>query len=184
MLERQWLFVVIGLLASSCHEGTPEAMPRDEAASLDSRAQPNVAQAPPPGPQDKPDEGAPVIVRDVGAGAASGAGPPGFPGPPQCDGPVYFRVRNVSELNFDSVAVIGIDFGPLRAGAQSEYRRANGCPYSYGQMSVTSGKQRFMIFPIDYVGEARLQPGYYTHALKPVAPDGLDHQISRDPPPK
>jgi len=58
------------------------------------------------------------------------------------------------------------------------------------EQTVTSGKQRFMVFPIDFVGETPLKPGYFTHALTPVpsddprVPGGLEHEISKDPTPQ
>ena len=80
----------------------------------------------------------------------------------------------------------GMDFGSLRVGAESKYQLAKGCSYRYGAMSVTSGKQSFHVFPIDFVGEAPLSPGYYTHALTtepasdPRFPGGIHSQISKD----
>jgi hypothetical protein len=55
------------------------------------------------------------------------------------------------------------------------------CIYGYGSMRITSGQQRFVVFPIDFIGETPLSPGWYTQALPPVPPDGVGHRISKDP---
>ncbi|HET9954549.1 MAG TPA: hypothetical protein VFQ61_08590 [Polyangiaceae bacterium] len=99
-------------------------------------------------------------------------------------------MRNVSELDFDSVEVNEIAFGALQRGAQSGYRLATGCVYSYGAMKVTSGKQRFATWPIDFVDERPLQAGYYTHALtvqperQPGDAGGIDSTLSKDAAPR
>lgn len=95
------------------------------------------------------------------------------------------RVRNSSSVDFDAVSIDDLQFGAVRAGAVSDYLlvEEGRCIYHYGSMSITSGKQRFMVFPIDFVGAPPLPPGYYTQALAPVAPDGVAHRISKDPAP-
>jgi hypothetical protein len=123
---------------------------------------------------------APLAINKGGSGAASGRSTP------DCPGPLYLRVRNASLMDFDAAEVDRIQFGPVRSGAVSEYKQAAGCHYSYGAMNATSGKQRFVVFPIDFVGETPLRPGYYTHALTtepssdPQIPGGLSSRISRD----
>jgi hypothetical protein len=109
---------------------------------------------------------------------------------PRCAGPVYLRVHNASKQDFDSVRVDGIEFGALRVGADSPYKAAEGCEYHYGLMQVTSGTRRFMVFPIDFIGETPLSPGYYTHALTtvpssdPTVPGGVDTKLTHDDAPK
>jgi hypothetical protein len=109
---------------------------------------------------------------------------------PRCAGPVYLRVHNASEQAFDSVRVDGIEFGSLPAGADSPYKAADGCNYAYGSMQVTSGNERFAVFPIDFIGETPLGPGYYTHALTtvpssdPTVPGGLEGKLTHDAAPK
>ena len=125
---------------------------------------------------------------------------PGFPGglQPDCPGPVYIRVLNASKLYFETVAFGGIEYGALRAGAASDYRRAVGCRHANDHSEITasergpgaprepSPKQRYVVFPIDFVGEATLRPGYYTSALRPEPsgdvrfPGGVNVRVLRD----
>jgi hypothetical protein len=112
------------------------------------------------------------------------------PSMPRCAGPVYLRVHDASKQDFDSVQVDGIEFGSLRVGADSSYKAAEKCEYDYGLMQVTSGTRRFAVFPIDFMGETPLSPGYYTHALTtvpssdPTVPGGVNSKLSRDAAPK
>jgi hypothetical protein len=109
---------------------------------------------------------------------------------PRCAGPVYLRVHNASGQDFDSVRVNGIEFGSLRVGGDSPYKAAEGCTYAYGLMQITSGERRFAVFPIDFIGETPLRPGYYTHALTtvpssdPTVPGGVDSELTQDAAPK
>jgi hypothetical protein len=122
----------------------------------------------------------PAAINEGGVGAASGRSAPA------CPGPIHLRVRNASELDFDTAEVNGIAFGAVRRGGVSKYQLARGCVYSYGAMSVTSGKQRFATWPIDFVGERPLQAGYYTHALTvepardPGNAGGISSKLSKD----
>lgn len=106
-----------------------------------------------------------------------------------CPGPVFVRVRNASTAAFDSAEIDGVSFGPVRVGALSAYKQIPGCVYWYGSMRVTSGADRFLVFPIDFVGESPLESGHYTQALTtepsptPGVPGGLSNKISKDPPP-
>jgi hypothetical protein len=184
------------VLALGCHDGARDVAPKGESATLRSptheTANPHYLPQPPASEAEgEGNDDTPVAMgSERGAGAASGVGPAWVEEKPECEGPVYLRVRNASQLPFDSVTIDGIDFGPVRVGAQSQYRQASGCVYWYGNMKVTSGKQSFMVFPIDFVGETPLKPGYFTHALTPVPsqdprfPGGLEQKISKDPTPQ
>lgn len=171
------LSVWLSLLAFGCHDGTPRQQARAELGAAEPRP---VRMSTSPDQE----EGADATFFQ-GAGAASGSSRP------RCAGPVLVRVRNTSSVDFDAASIDELQFGSVRAGAVSDYKpvESGRCIYRYGSMSITSGKQRFMVFPIDFVGETPLPPGFYTQALTPVPsedaqmPGGLEHRISKDPPP-
>ena len=78
------------------------------------------------------------------------------------------RIANRSTRDFDRVLVTfaaeEVDYGPLRAGAVSEYRTARGA-YEYARVEVHADTARLLIQPIDFVGETPLREGRYTYAL-------------------
>ncbi len=65
----RWLATALGmgLLAFGCHDGAPEVVPKDEAASLRPRAQPGVVEPPRP-EQEEPDEDPPILGEVVVSG--------------------------------------------------------------------------------------------------------------------
>jgi hypothetical protein len=84
------------------------------------------------------------------------------------EAPVEVRIFNASAVSFDRV-VIGFprqkeDYGALAAQAQSGYRSV-GEAYSYAYVEVHRAGERFVLQPIDYVGETRLTSGRYTYVL-------------------
>ncbi|MEB8330637.1 hypothetical protein OO009_14845 [Flavobacteriaceae bacterium KMM 6897] len=77
------------------------------------------------------------------------------------------RVKNVSELNFDSVQVGAEDkiHENVATGAFSAYLEYE-TAYSYDYIKITSGEEGvFILQPIDFVGETPLTPGFYTYEL-------------------
>jgi hypothetical protein len=122
-----------------------------------------------------------------GIGAASG-GIGAASGGWACQGPVYLRVRNASELDFDSVEVAGIAFGALKHGSLSDYQPATGCD-SLVAARATRGGQIFSRMPFDSLAPP-LTPGRYTCELttEPSANyengAGFRGHLSKDPPPK
>ena len=86
----------------------------------------------------------------------------------QCPSPklVCIRVENSSDLDFESFRVNfngqTESYGPLAAGAVSEYRSV-GAAYRYAYTEAFSNKRRFVLQPIDFVGERHLLPGAYTY---------------------
>jgi hypothetical protein len=102
---------------------------------------------------------------------------------------VHLRLRNVSEVDFDSIEVQWksdpIHFGALPARAQSQYRDVRGA-YAYGYIRATNGKTVFIALPVDYIGESTLGAGYYTYVLTAKAPGephssgDLDVKLFRD----
>jgi hypothetical protein len=83
-------------------------------------------------------------------------------------GRVEIRVRNVSDLDFDSVRAYfpegEVDYGPVSKGAVSAFR-PTGRAYRYAGFSVKSGNRELSLRPIDYMGEQELTEGRYTYAL-------------------
>ena len=79
---------------------------------------------------------------------------------------VCFRVENASDLSFErfDVEFVGQleSFGPLAAGQLSEYRRVKAA-FSYAYTDARAGELRFLLQPIDYLGERPLKPGLYTY---------------------
>jgi hypothetical protein len=100
----------------------------------------------------------------------------------KCPNPelVCIRVENASDVKFSSflVNLNGQEesYGPLTAGAVSEYRNATSA-YRYAFTEAFSGERRFILQPIDFVGERQLPPGAYTYRY---TADALDEPDVRD----
>ncbi len=79
---------------------------------------------------------------------------------------ICVRVENASELDFDKFEVRFLgqieEFGPLEAGQTSSYRKIEKT-YRYAYTLVISGSRRFVLQPIDFVGEKLVAPGSYTY---------------------
>lgn len=91
------------------------------------------------------------------------------------------RVENTSNIDFDSFDVHFPDqvekFGRLRAGQISAYRKIERA-YSYAYTEAFSGERRFVLQPIDFVGETFVPAGIYTYRF---SVDALDEpEVSRD----
>jgi hypothetical protein len=74
---------------------------------------------------------------------------------------IDIRIRNDSEIDFDSVRVVFPDrdeahFGPIPKGASSDFKSTTRA-YRYAEM--------LRLQPYDYVGERQLSPGRYTYVL-------------------
>jgi hypothetical protein len=98
-----------------------------------------------------------------------------------CPAPLYQRVRNISSLDFYELQVDGIDFGPLRAGAETEYRQAPRCD-GVAAIRVTSSQGAAAAVPYDLIGEAPTEPGYYTRALSLAPNNSVTSQLTKDAP--
>ena len=89
-------------------------------------------------------------------------------GCPAGNDPVYIRMSNTSQVDFDSIEVRFPGqtelYGALRSGEFSEYREVSAA-YSYAYAEVYSGERRFVLQPIDYLGAEFLPPGRYTYHL-------------------
>ncbi len=79
---------------------------------------------------------------------------------------VCIRVENTSKFDFQQFEVNfegqTVSFGPLAAGAISGYREVDAA-YSYAFTEAFSDGRRFVLQPIDFVGEQHLGPGAYTY---------------------
>lgn len=82
------------------------------------------------------------------------------------DTQLCIRVKNTTNIDFDSIDVHFPDqvekFGGLSAGQQSDYRKIERA-YRYAYTEALSGERRFVLQPVDFVGENYLQPGLYTY---------------------
>lgn len=77
------------------------------------------------------------------------------------------RVKNVSNLNFDTVQVGAEDkiHESVSPDAYSDYLEYE-TAYTYDYIKITSGEEGvFILQPIDFVGETPLTPGFYTYEL-------------------
>lgn len=82
---------------------------------------------------------------------------------------IEIRIRNSSEIDFDSVRVVFPDrdeaqFGPVAKGASSDFKR-RARAYRYAEIRVNAGGRELMLIPYDYVGERQLAPGRYSYVL-------------------
>ncbi|MGC3995094.1 MAG: META domain-containing protein [Propionicimonas sp.] len=95
---------------------------------------------------------------------------------PRVGDAVEVRVRNASGIDFTSVDVqfpdgMRVEYGPLAAGASSDYADAGEPVYRYASVKVTAAGgppadgRTFVLQPTDYVGEEALGPGEYTYVL-------------------
>ena len=82
---------------------------------------------------------------------------------------IEIRIRNNSEIDFDSVRVVFPDrdeavFGPIPKGTSSDFKRTTRA-YRYAEIHVKAGGQELRLQPYDYVGERELTPGRYSYVL-------------------
>ena len=79
---------------------------------------------------------------------------------------VCIRLENTSEFDFDNIFVSFPDrevkYGPLASGQVSSYRKVDGA-YRYAYTEAVSGDHRFVLQPIDFVGENYIRAGTYTY---------------------
>jgi len=90
------------------------------------------------------------------------------------------RVENNSDISFDSFEVNfsgqRIQYGTLDTSQTSEYRKVDAA-YSYAFTEAFSEGRRFILQPIDFVGEKLLPPGNYTYRY---TVDALDEPRVKD----
>lgn len=136
------------------------------------------------GPPTHQEDASMTDIRPVHApsGGDAGGGPPRDRSEAEA---VHVRLRNASPLDFDATRVFfpdapdrAVDFGPLPAGAASDYRPA-AVAYRYAHVEITAGERSFVLRPFDYVGETPLAPGRVTYVLG-VEGDRLTVEARRD----
>jgi hypothetical protein len=98
---------------------------------------------------------------------------------------VEVRVRNFSTLDFDSVMVrFPRDtqrYGRVEAGRASSYAVVTEA-YRYDYVEVWIGAEKYVLQPIDFVGESLLRPGRYTYGLMfEGSPPRLEFIMADDP---
>jgi hypothetical protein len=83
-------------------------------------------------------------------------------------GEVRIRLHNASTVDFASARVGFPDgyeeYGAVEAGRRSEYRSVERA-YRYAYVEVQADGRRWVLQPIDYVGEDLLEPGDYAYRL-------------------
>jgi hypothetical protein len=84
--------------------------------------------------------------------------------------PVQIRIKNASDIDFDSVRLVfperdEADYGAVPKGRFSAFRDTNRA-FRYAQVHVKAGGRDISLEPIDYVGEQELTPGRYTYVLR------------------
>ena len=96
------------------------------------------------------------------------------------NGYACIRVENTSDVDFDSFVVHFPDqveeFGHVAAGRTTAYRNINRA-YRYAYTEAFSGKRKFLLQPIDFVGEKFVPPGIYTYQYRV---NFLDQPRARD----
>jgi heat shock protein HslJ len=83
---------------------------------------------------------------------------------------IEVRIRNASGEHFDAVEVhfpsgMKVQYGPLAAGASSDYADLDDPVYSYAWVAVSRDGERVVLQPDDFLGEQRLPAGQYTYVL-------------------
>lgn len=124
----------------------------------------------------------PALAAPAGQGAR-GAQPDGPAQPSACPAPLYQRVRNLSSLDFFELRVGGVEYGPLPAGAETEYRQITDCSSGVSSVTLTSSQGPAAAVPYDLIGEAPTEAGYYTRALNLAPDNSVTSQLTKDGPP-
>jgi hypothetical protein len=81
---------------------------------------------------------------------------------------VRIRIQNAGALDFTRTRVVypeqEVQYGPVRAGTSTEYQELTKA-YRYAFIEVEAGGRRYVLQPIDYVGEQLLGSGSYTYRV-------------------
>ena len=82
---------------------------------------------------------------------------------------IEIRIRNTSDVDFESVRVVFPDrdearYGRVAKGSSSEYHRTTRA-YRYAEIHVNAAGRELRLQPYDYVGEVPLSSGRYTYVL-------------------
>lgn len=98
---------------------------------------------------------------------------------------LYLRLRNDTELSFDSLSVERtIEYGAVAAGEDTAYLPLE---YLYDTLLVEGRRGDITVsyVPIDHLGDAPLPAGHYTYALtlRPEEPQWFRIMLLTDPAP-
>lgn len=105
----------------------------------------------------------------------------------EASAPVRLRITNTSTTSLDQLTVLfpneQIDFGPVPAGATTDYRSVQGGVYSYAAYRVTINNETFTQGVSDWLGEQPLAGTTFTYVLsvdqqQPLAP--IQSQVQRE----
>ena len=82
---------------------------------------------------------------------------------------IEIRIRNASEIDFDSVRVVFPDrdeahFGHIAKGESSDFKPTTRA-YRYAEIHVNAEGRELRLQPYDYVGERELTPGRYSYVI-------------------
>lgn len=94
------------------------------------------------------------------------------------DTTVNIRLKNVSDLMFESATYNFIHYGELNSDQFTEYKQFESS-YRYGSFEVIINGQDYYITPIDYVGEELLETGDYTFELD-IDQNELRYELVKD----
>ena len=81
---------------------------------------------------------------------------------------VHIRVENVSTFDYDNIvintSVEDQDYGPILSNEISDYFEFEEA-YSYAYVRITTNGNVYTLQPIDYVGESKLEDGFYRYEI-------------------
>jgi hypothetical protein len=95
---------------------------------------------------------------------------------------VQIRVENISDIDFDTVEVMGIPYGEVVSGDFSDYHTFDKA-YRIASVTVNADNREYRLTVIDYVGEEPLEGGRYTlrlNILNPTYEGSLTQEMVRD----
>lgn len=86
---------------------------------------------------------------------------------------VHIRLHNTTNVDLEVVTVRFINqtehYGSIARGGFTDYRAVRGA-YRYAQVEARRDGHRFLVQPLDYVGERPLSAGRYTYTLRGLFP--------------
>jgi len=94
---------------------------------------------------------------------------------------VNLRIKNTSELNFNTVRVGAEDkvHQNVAAGDFSDYLEYEEA-YRYAYIEIETDSATYVLQPIDFVGEEKLDIGFYTYELTPIEGGEVDLKFNTD----
>ena len=93
---------------------------------------------------------------------------------------VLIRIQNTSKFSYQDIKV-AVDeekfYETLSPGASSAYQRFSKA-YRYAYIELKINNKRYVLQPIDYVGEEELKDGKYTYQLNVEDTSSLNRQVN------